>query len=82
MRSVRANIEKQIGAIAKGQAAFETVLSTTLSALAAQFDAFVASIGKMDELFEAAFTKIESTEGSALRVRCGKCRRYMKYASG
>lgn len=77
-RSIRANIEKQIAAIAKGQATFEAVLSSGLAALAAQFEAFVTNIAKMDELFEAAFTKIESTEGSSLRARCGKCRRYMK----
>ena len=52
----------------------------SLKEFAAKFEFFVSHVSNMDELFEASFTKIESTEGSSLRTKCGKCRRFMKSA--
>jgi DNA topoisomerase-3 len=77
---VRANIETMVSKIALGQASYDVVLKTSLDIFLTKYDAFVASIAKMDELFEASFASLGSVQvNTRLKPKCGKCDRYMKY---
>ncbi len=50
--SVRANIEKQIALIARGEAAYAAVLAKAVEEFSAKFQFFVQNVSAMDELFE------------------------------
>ena len=77
---VRANIENMVSKIALGQASYKDVLKTSLDIFLQKFDHFVASIARMDELFEASFSSLGDVQvNTRLKPKCGKCDRYMKY---
>lgn len=77
---VRANIENMVAKIALGQATYESVLKSSLELFTQKFDNFVASVARMDELFEASFSSLTEVQvNTRLKPKCGKCTRYMKY---
>lgn len=77
---VRANIENMVSKIALGQATYESVLKSSLELFTQKFDNFVASVARMDELFEASFSSLTEVQvNTRLKPKCGKCTRYMKY---
>lgn len=77
---VRANIESMCAKIATGEATYEEVLKKSLQIFTQKFDNLVASVGRMDELFEASFSSLGQVEvNTRLKPKCGKCARYMKY---
>lgn len=77
---VRANIETMVAKIALGQASYKDVLKTSLDIFTQKYDHFVASVARMDELFEASFSSLEAVQvNTRLKPKCGKCTRYMKY---
>ena len=78
--SVRAQIERDCTAIAEGKQTFADVVQRSLAVFRAKFSHFVASIALMDELFEASFTQMQSSQSRPLS-RCGRCRRYMQFIS-
>ncbi len=78
--TVRAQIERDCTAIAEGKQGFADVVQRSLAVFRAKFANFVASIALMDELFEASFTQMQSSESRPLS-RCGRCRRYMQFVS-
>lgn len=78
--TVRAQIERDCTAIAEGKQTFAEVVQRSLEVFRAKFANFVASIGLMEELFEASFTQMQSSQSRPLS-RCGRCRRYMQFVS-
>ena len=78
--TVRAQIERDCTAIAEGKQAFADVVQRSLAVFRAKFANFVSSIALMDELFEASFTQMQSSQSRPLS-RCGRCRRYMQFVS-
>lgn len=77
---VRSDIEDQCNQIAKGKASKDSVVKKALDLFRAKFDVFVASIGKMDLLFGASFSKLE--EIGKPFTRCGLTRRYLQFIPG
>jgi len=75
---LRSYIEKQVSLIAKGKATYEQVLNYALDVFRCKFVYFRGKIEKMDLLFSAHFSTVESTSGRLLS-KCGKCKRWMKY---
>jgi uncharacterized protein with PIN domain len=78
--TVRAQIERDCTAIAEGKQTFADVVQRSLGVFRAKFANFVASISLMEELFEASFTQMQSSQSRPLS-RCGRCRRYMQFIS-
>eukprot|EP00727_Mastigamoeba_balamuthi_P002805 m51a1_g12521 putative dna topoisomerase 3-beta-1 (925) ;mRNA; f:67-3603 len=78
--AVRANIERSITRIAKGEASFEEVTRDAVAEFTQKFKYFSEKIALMDELFEASFSTITETEGKLL-TRCALCRRFMSLIS-
>ena len=76
--TVRAYIEKEIDAIAKGTVSKATVMRAAIKRFSLKFQTFVNEIEKMDALFEASFT---SAETSKIYTRCGKTMRYLRIIS-
>lgn len=54
--SIRADIEKSVGLIAKGQARYEDVVRHAINMFKQKFIYFRDNIGAMDMLFEASFS--------------------------
>lgn len=77
---VRSDIEAQCNQIAKGRASKDAVVRKALDLFLAKFDVFVASIGRMDLLFGASFSKLEDI-GKPF-TRCGLTRRYLQFIPG
>uniref|UniRef100_UPI00358E7F4A DNA topoisomerase 3-beta-1 isoform X3 n=1 Tax=Myxine glutinosa TaxID=7769 RepID=UPI00358E7F4A len=74
---MRAEVERQLGLIALGQADFRSVLDHALDIFKRKFHYFVENIAGMDELMEVSFSPLAAS--GKPHSRCGKCRRYMKY---
>jgi DNA topoisomerase III len=80
MPRVRSDIEDQCNQVAKGLASKDAVVRKALELFRGKFDVFVASIGKMDLLFGASFSKLE--EIGKPFTRCGLTRRYLQFIPG
>eukprot|EP00808_Paulinella_micropora_P011679 g81653.t1 len=76
--TTRGTVEKQLSLIAKGQAEHQAVVRHTLQVFQAKFKYFVESITKMDELFSAHFSTVETASGRSMG-KCGKCGRVLKF---
>lgn len=74
--TTRAQIERELGLIAKGQAEYRDIVSNATRMFLQKYDYFVENLCKMDELFEVCFTALSDT-GKPF-TRCGKCKRFMK----
>eukprot|EP00871_Galdieria_phlegrea_P000672 jgi/Galph1/1605/GphlegSOOS_G286.1 len=73
---VRSHIEKEISQVAQGLVPAMAVVEHSLNIFWKKFVYFRQHIDQMDELFETAFTGIETT-GKMFSL-CGHCHRYMK----
>lgn len=73
----RANVEKILNQICKGEREYKTVLCDIIAMYKAKFQYFIEHIHLMDELFSVSFTTL--AESGKPFSKCGTCKRYMKY---
>lgn len=71
----RANVEKILNQISKGERDYRSVLKEIIAMYKAKFKFFIDNIHLMDELFSVSFTKL--AESGKPFSRCGVCKRYV-----
>jgi DNA topoisomerase-3 len=77
--TLRANIEKNMDLIAKGQANFDSVLDSVLGIFKQKFVYFKDNIAKMELFFGSVFGTFEEALATATPFsQCGKCHGMMK----
>eukprot|EP01083_Nonionella_stella_P213634 770365_1 len=75
---LRAYMERNMTAVAKGQIRKDAVINSVLNIFAAKFDYFVKKFEKMDKMFDHLYNNPANLHGGKFLSRCGICKKKMK----
>ena len=75
---LRAYMERNMTAVAKGQLTKTAIIKSVLDIFAAKFDYFVHKFEKMDKMFDHLYNNPANLHGGKFLSKCGICNRKMK----